>query len=420
MRKCPNCKKAVPVGARRCVHCRAVISEPSNESDSQESVRAVNLREDLNGTFSRNGGVSSQLDDASERRKRAQHQTIFGMGAIAANSPRNTYDDEPADYGQRTIAGMPGISFDALRRTMNRPSDSAPAAQPVEPARPVRPEPQPEPKPASADIIDSSFIEEMSLSLEPSKPVVQPTNAVSTAASSDDDPLAGLAGVAKVMPSSLVDEEFVDLTSKLFGDTFASIKDDTEEDDDDGWDFDMPTTPKPAAKAEPVAKAASAPVSNAEPAKQEAAPAPKQEAAPVPAPVEEEEEEEDDAAEDSALTPQKSASSIFDYITIGASIVATLCLIGWLVVSVVLNSEANPSEGVGIIAASVAGILANIGLCALKKKTKPLVCTIVFGILALILLFMMIMSPFAPGARPIMLIAIIAELGAAMSSFINS
>lgn len=408
MRKCPNCKKAVPVGARRCVHCRAVISEPSNESDSQESVRAVNLREDLNGTFSRNGGVSSQLDDASERRKRAQHQTIFGMGAIAANSPRNTYDDEPADYGQRTIAGMPGISFDALRRTMNRPSDSAPAAQPVEPARPVRPEP----KPASADIIDSSFIEEMSLSLEPSKPVVQPTNAVSSAASSDDDPLAGLAGVAKVMPSSLVDEEFVDLTSKLFGDTFASIKDDTEEDDDDGWDFDMPTTPKPAAKAEPVA--------NAEPAKQKAAPAPKQEAAPVPAPVEEEEEEDDDAAEDSALTPQKSANSIFDYITIGASTVATLCLIGWLVVSVVLNSEANPSEGVGIIAASVAGILANIGLCALKKKAKPLVCTIVFGILALILLFMMIMSPFAPGARPIMLIAIIAELGAAMSSFINS
>lgn len=402
MRKCPKCKKAVPVGERRCLYCRAIICEPSNDTEAQESsVRAVNLREDLNGTFSRsNNNLSDQLDN-SERRsgKRQPHQTIFGMGAISANSSRLSFDDEPSDFGQRTIAGMPGISFDAFRRAGRQ--DSAPSAQPVEPA--PRPEAKPEPRQASskASLIDASFIEEMSLSLEPSKPAASNTSSAPSAPAEApaDDPLAGLAGVASVMPSSLVDEEFVDLTSKLFGDTFAQIKEDTEEDDDDGWDFDVPA--KPAEKAAPAtASQAAAPASS----------------------VNEEDDLEDDDDIEEADVPESAPASVSQkavgYVMTASAGIAAICLAVWLLLA--LTSGANASEGIGIIATAIASIIANIALCALSKKAKPLIGTAVFGILALLLLVMMIMTLFAPEARPIMLIAIIFELAAAMSSFLKS
>lgn len=406
MRKCPKCKKAVPVGERRCLYCRAIISEPSNDTEAQESsVRAVNLREDLNGTFSRSNNNLSDQFDSSERRsgKRQTHQTIFGMGAIAANSSRLSFDDEPSDFGQRTIAGMPGISFDALRRSGGPKPDSSPSSQPVEPA--PRPEAKPEPKPASskANLIDASFIEEMSLSIEPSKPAAvsnhssAPASAQAPAEAPSDDPLAGLAGVASVVPSSLVDEEFVDLTSKLFGDTFAQIKEDTEEDDDDGWDFDVPT--KPAAPAPAAATPA---------------------AAPVPANDADDLEDDDDLEEADVTesTPASVSQKAVGYVMTASAGIAAICLVVWLLLA--LTSGANASEGIGIIATAIASIIANIAICALSKKAKPLIGTAVFGILALLLLVMMIMTLFAPEARPIMLIAIIFELAAAMSSFLKS
>lgn len=408
MRKCPKCKKAVPVGERRCLYCRAIISEPSNDTEAQESsVRAVNLREDLNGTFSRNNNnLSDQLDNSDRRSgKRQTHQTIFGMGAISANSSRLSFDDEPSDFGQRTIAGMPGISFDALRRAGGPKTDSAPSAQPVEPA--PRPESDPEPKQRSskASLIDASFIEEMSLSLEPTKSSVssispaQAPTAPAPAETPSDDPLAGLAGVASVKPSSLVDEEFVDLTSKLFGDTFAQIKEDAEEDDDDGWDFDVPT--KTAAPA--AAPAASAPA-----------------VAPVSPDNEEDAFEDDDELEEAATenAPASASQKIVGYVMTASACIASVCLVAWLLFA--LSGGANASEGIGIISVAIASIIANIAICVLSKQVKPLIGTAVFGILALLLLLMMIMIPFALDARPILLIAIIFELAATMSSFLKS
>ena len=66
---------------------------------------------------------------------------------------------------------------------------------------------------------------------------------------SDDDPFAGLPGV-EPKPSSLVDEEFVDLTSKLFGDDFAAGTANVD-DDEDGWDFDFAPEPMEKSHEEP-------------------------------------------------------------------------------------------------------------------------------------------------------------------------
>ncbi|MBQ8038186.1 MAG: hypothetical protein IJ268_14450, partial [Proteobacteria bacterium] len=270
-----------------------------------------------------------------------------------------------------------------------------------------RPESDPEPKQRSskASLIDASFIEEMSLSLEPTKSSVssispaQAPTAPAPAETPSDDPLAGLAGVASVKPSSLVDEEFVDLTSKLFGDTFAQIKEDAEEDDDDGWDFDVPT--KTAAPA--AAPAASAPA-----------------AAPVSPDNEEDAFEDDDELEEAATenAPASASQKIVGYVMTASACIASVCLVAWLLFA--LSGGANASEGIGIISVAIASIIANIAICVLSKKVKPLIGTAVFGILALLLLLMMIMIPFALDARPILLIAIIFELAATMSSFLKS
>ena len=67
----------------------------------------------------------------------------------------------------------------------------------------------------------------------------------------EDDPLAGLSGVsAAPVPSSLVDEEFTDLTSKLFGEDFADINETPV--DEDGWDFDFDSPAAEPEVSEPV------------------------------------------------------------------------------------------------------------------------------------------------------------------------
>jgi hypothetical protein len=85
------------------------------------------------------------------------------------------------------------------------------------------------------------------------EPVIPPPQAKA----GTENVLAGLPGVAP-MPSSLVDEEFVDLTSKLFGAEFAEVNQ-VDEEEEDGFDFDAPAAhPAPAAAAVPPTPASPA------------------------------------------------------------------------------------------------------------------------------------------------------------------
>ena len=282
MRKCPNCKNPLPVGARRCVHCRALVGDTMNEHDNSsthmgfggsytsEEERASSTSLGLPGslTLSRNvdGGSRRQMNHGFDE---SPHHTMLGLGPVMSNS-RNSYDSNNdtmgAFSGQRTISGMPGISGFSVN-SMNRSS----ARTPERPLKAVSMRPTREVQTVSdADLMSMrQNTPAVSVAVPPSDALrsspkldaFTPSSTAKTPTSSDavfdsmlqfsaasdandDDPFAGLPGVAP-KPSSLVDEEFVDLTSKLFGDDFAAGTSNVD-DDEDGWDFDFaPSSPEP-------------------------------------------------------------------------------------------------------------------------------------------------------------------------------
>ena len=280
MRKCPNCKKPVPIGARRCVYCRAVLSEVANDTAESDDLntrmgfggaaKSLNT-DDINGStaFGRPGASGANSSDnrgMMGRNNNMTHHTMLGLGPISSSSARDEIlSGNLGGVNQRTIAGMPGVSFDTQRansgyRISNvQPSqnrDSEFSAQNTirqssshnEGLRPISQQQSPV---AQAQRFEQPAANQFSEQpIRRSQPVAAPTPAHAPA----EDPLAGMAGVAP-MPSSLVDEEVVDLTSKLFGDAFAAVKDDNDE-DEDGLDFDMPAAPapKPAATPKPATK----------------------------------------------------------------------------------------------------------------------------------------------------------------------
>ena len=271
MRKCPNCKKAVPVGARRCVYCRTILGESENE-DYGNSTQLGFLRDRDSGSFSQNN-VMQRRNGAGGYQDGGVHQTMIGLGPIPAGTGRGSDNDRGSNQGfaQRTMAGMPGISFDAQHPNgtyrMGAQSSAGASgsgwrvepnyqsqnnAMPVDPIqiqartpeRPMKPVAQRDP------VIEKK-----------AEPVIPPPQAKA----GTENVLAGLPGVAP-MPSSLVDEEFVDLTSKLFGAEFAEVNQ-VDEEEEDGFDFDAP-----AAHPAPVA-AAAVPPTPASPAAPAAPPA---------------------------------------------------------------------------------------------------------------------------------------------------
>ncbi|MBQ9817353.1 MAG: hypothetical protein IJM59_07820 [Proteobacteria bacterium] len=258
MRKCPNCKKAVPVGARRCVYCRTILGESENE-DYGNSTQLGFLRDRDSGSFSQNN-VMQRRNGAGGYQDGGVHQTMIGLGPIPAGTGRGSDNDRGSNQGfaQRTMAGMPGISFDAQHPNgtyrMGAQSSAGASgsgwrvepnyqsqnnAMPVDPIqiqartpeRPMKPVAQRDP------VIEKK-----------AEPVIPPPQAKA----GTENVLAGLPGVAP-MPSSLVDEEFVDLTSKLFGAEFAEVNQ-VDEEEEDGFDFDAPAAhPASAAPAAPAA-----------------------------------------------------------------------------------------------------------------------------------------------------------------------
>ncbi|MBQ1924835.1 MAG: hypothetical protein II180_01795, partial [Proteobacteria bacterium] len=172
------------------------------------------------------------------------HQTMLGLGTVNSQPASRSREFEEADRlaaGNHTIAGMPGIKLDLGNNVGRRSSESLMTASSARMNRATPVSQEPVPRSVAMNIAPSS------------KPVANSSLKIE-----NDDPFAGLPGVSPApVPSSLVDEEFVDLTAKLFGDDFAAGGNDIE--DDDGWDFDIPVaeTPVPAA----VTASAPAPLS---------------------------------------------------------------------------------------------------------------------------------------------------------------
>lgn len=168
-------------------------------------------------------GLSGSLDGSSSRRQISgafdenPHQTMIGLGPVMAGSGYGG-SREVQKYAQTTIAGMPGIAFEALRQQGNAAQDALKT-----PARGLSPVSQrledPTPVPCAAFSMNDGMC-------------------APNSADNPEDPFSGLPGVAP-KPSSLVDEEFVDLTSKLFGEDFTVNAVSGNLEDDDGWDFDV-------------------------------------------------------------------------------------------------------------------------------------------------------------------------------------
>lgn len=283
MRKCPNCKNPLSVGARRCVHCRALVGDSMNDHDlsTHMGLGGYTSEEDRASSTSLGLPGSSALSrsvDGTRRQKisafdESPHHTMLGLGPVISNvrNPHDSNNDTMGAFaGQRTISGMPGISgftqnqLSALARTPERPlkavsmrptrevqtvgdadlmsmrqnTPSVPIAVP--PSEAMRSEPK-------LDAFESSTAANVPSTSEVVFDSMLQFNAAS--ADSDDDPFAGLPGV-EPKPSSLVDEEFVDLTSKLFGDDFAAGTANVD-DDEDGWDFDFAPEPMEESPEEP-------------------------------------------------------------------------------------------------------------------------------------------------------------------------
>ncbi len=242
MRKCPNCKKNIPVGARRCVHCRAVLSETDGAEVATStqlgvfSNREVEQTRNNSTAFGRPGALNP-IDNNSMRGmnqafNEAPHQTMLGLATVSSSSSRSRAmeENDRLAAGNHTIAGMPGIKIDNNSRRQSFGQDSLIGASSARMNRATPVTSEPVPKSVAMNAANPS-LKAPELKLE------------------DDNPFGNLPGVAPV-PSSLVDEEFVDLTAKLFGDEFAAGGSDLG--DEDGWDFDMPVAPAPVAKqAEP-------------------------------------------------------------------------------------------------------------------------------------------------------------------------
>ncbi|MCL2325176.1 MAG: hypothetical protein FWC40_01535 [Proteobacteria bacterium] len=248
MRKCPKCKKAIPVGERRCVHCRTIFGETNSGVEASSTRMGFGARREEADEVSRGNATSfgrpgsaenlGPVEDGAVRGgfgrsyDASPNHTMIGLGPVSLGGRRswdNDEDDNVRGYASTTIAGMPGVSFDADRRKMPVQADSRSQAATPQNLNAVKVNhvAVPAPREIKFDAAAKHREEASIVAKKGHEPASQPV----------DDPFFGLPGVAP-KPSSLVDEEFIDLGAKLFGADFATGAHDA--DDEDGWDFDIP------------------------------------------------------------------------------------------------------------------------------------------------------------------------------------
>lgn len=217
MRKCPNCKKAVPVGARRCVYCRASVDDNASGLSGASKAAPETWEEEENNSTSFGKPGSKQFSSAmnSDFGGSGPQHTLLGLGPVSLEGARSRVKEDPNDgFGQTTMMGMPGVTHE---RSPGLGSQKISIASPK--------------------------LEEKAAP----EPIAKAEPAPTQDAGPVDDPLFGLLGVIAPKPSSLIDEEFTNLSSEVFGDDFDFKLDD----DDDGWDFDFEPEPKKEAPKAP-------------------------------------------------------------------------------------------------------------------------------------------------------------------------
>ncbi|MBQ9394386.1 MAG: hypothetical protein IJU23_02575 [Proteobacteria bacterium] len=424
MRKCPNCKKPVPVGIARCLYCQASLASDRDDEENVNSFRGVHSGEDDEFEPKAQGG-------------RARRATMIGLGAISLDDAKPSKNPEP----QRTIVGMPGISADLLRQSNafqnNKHSEIESPRKMINPA----PDDDLKPKQSGSNNTVSSQVEPAKKS-EPVKtpdpaPKAEPAKKVDLMDGilgdffdplqgpvEDDDILKGLPGVAPV-PSSLMDEEVVDLTSQLFGDDFAAVKDFDDDDDDDGFDFDIPAfaQPTPAKPAEPV-KAAE-PVKQTETAKvaevvkpaepvKTSEPAKTSVKAVVPG-----ESKKTESGRNLDAVPQRldekpvSSTNRHDWLLIGCVSAVVVCMI----VCIVLPPEHKPLfMGLAFLIVTL-----NFAVCLLNKSQNVLRAALLgVGAVIIVVLLALTKGVWAMALSGVLLGALLVQLGAAVISFFKS
>ena len=473
MRKCPNCKKAVPVGARRCVYCRTILGESEYENEEFGSTQ-LGVRTS-SGTFSqkrRESGPIGVRDSGPMGMMRrpgsggdGAHQTMIGLGPIPTGTGRGSDNDRGGSqgFGQRTMAGMPGISFDAqhpngaYRMGAQTPSGASGSGWRVEPSY----QPQNNEMPMDPVQVQARTPE------RPIKPVAQKEPVIENAAPVIPQPqanvgqenvLAGLPGVAPI-PSSLVDEEFVDLTSKLFGEEFAEVNQ-VDEEDEDGFDFDLPAS-HPASAAPAASPAAAAPAAAAAAAASAAPAAPpatplsgyptlkppaeaksldksaaEQKSADKPAaepkaedkhadeakaadkPVAEQKESATEAKHDENAAPHKAKLSTMMFAALASAGLSALMAILWFVMaSGSINWDAQIT--IALVGAAAANVVIDaVCLLAYKKFSSMALATLFF---VGVVLFMgaAVMASGSIVALPLFALAMVAQLAAAICCFLK-
>ncbi|MFA5624655.1 MAG: hypothetical protein WC966_06340 [Bradymonadales bacterium] len=215
MRKCPQCRKAVPVGARRCVYCRASVEEVTlgKQSLGGYGVQHDSFEDEANSTsFGKPGSKNFSHAMNNDFKSAGPQHTLLGLGPVALGSGRTKVEEEEERFGQTTMVGMPGVVFEQTGGIgTNKISIATPKLEEKLLAN-------------KSDRITTKAEEH-----EVKKPETESSDA--------DDPLFGLLGVVAPKPSSLIDEEFTDLSHEVFGDDFNFKLDD--DDDVEGWDFDF-------------------------------------------------------------------------------------------------------------------------------------------------------------------------------------
>lgn len=455
MRKCPNCKKAIPVGAKKCIHCRASVVDYEGQEDAgwdDEVARnnttafgRPNSCNSLNpidgggrgyggggrmgssssydrisggsGHISSSGGygrisggyntpMSGSYGSASGGYGRANsynsyedtpHNTMLGLGPIAAPGRRDFYDEEKSsgNRGSNTIAGMPGIKFDMTRRQAMEQDAQIPSGS----SMPTPEASVPVPKPLD---ITTSKPENKKDDFDP----LAGLSGVAPSSQKDDvDPFAGLPGVVPA-PSSLVDEEFDDLTAKLFGDEFAAGGNDVG--DEEGFDFDFteeseekPAETKPVESEKSVEEILNTsnplgikPKEEEKPKDKKEEPKPKAEAKPAT---------ETHVAPAKENKVAKEEPSVLDKVAPVASIVAAVLSIVWLFVL--------PEGDKSLVFPIVASILA-IGVDGASIKIAPKLKNIgmLVAFLVCAVLLFVAASILASAARNLMTCASVAQL----------
>ena len=413
----------MPIGARKCVHCRTSLAESGIMNDPSSTRMGFGSHSEEpydraeSTSFGRpSGGYSDDAVDFRAQMNQAfnenPHQTMLGLGPVT-HSERSMWAEQNQGFAQTTISGMPGITFDqsrlpvggGYRPSLNVGGQQIHANQDRTPIHEIKSPVSSQPGLGNKQAVSNNMVTE-----KPTNPAMKAQEAAPK--NDAENALFGLPGVAAApMPSSLVDEEFVDLTSQLFGDEFAAPPLDDDDEDDDGWDFDVQPA---AADPKPVAPVVSSPQKSDPAADTKRASSSSASQKTIESDTAEEEEEVTEAPVNAASSSAQSASSLVTKLACVAAAVTLICI----VIGIVTESISQDGGGLIMLGAIIVALVDGAYLLMLKSLSQK-IWMVLFAISALVLLGMLFVT-VAGQAMLYALLAVAAQLACAGVLFMKS